>query len=153
MLNYSDLDTLSRPFIFLFSSRVQWYSIVQCLETIWGTAVTYWSYLVAQMAENLPAMQGTGVQSLGREDLLENRMAHTWVFLPGEWRIPWTEEPDRLQSVGSQRVRQNWVTEYIVTYIVNMSAHSSASLYGAGLPWNRWAFEAEPLEECWKPAL
>ena len=58
------------------------------------------------MAENLPAMQGTRVQSLGQEDLLENGMGPTQVSLHGEWRIPWTEEPDRLQSMGSQRVRQ-----------------------------------------------
>ena len=58
------------------------------------------------MAENLPAMQGTWAQALGQEDL-ENGMGPTQVSLHGEWRIPWTEEPDRLQSMESQRVRQN----------------------------------------------
>ena len=52
--------------------------------------------------KNLLAMQETQVQSLGREDSLEKEMAtHSRIFA---WRIPWTEEPDRLQSMGSQRV-------------------------------------------------
>ena len=58
--------------------------------------------LVAQMVKNLPAMQETGVQSLGQEDPLEKGMAiHSRILA---WRIPWTEEPGRLQSMGSQRV-------------------------------------------------
>ena len=52
--------------------------------------------------KNLLAMQETQVRSLGREDSLEKEMAtHSRIFA---WRIPWTEEPDRLQSMGSQRV-------------------------------------------------
>ena len=58
--------------------------------------------LVAQMVKNLPALWETQVQSLGREDPLEEEMAtHSSVFA---WEIPWTEEPGRLQSMGSQRV-------------------------------------------------
>ena len=58
--------------------------------------------LVAQMLKNLPAMQETQVQSLGLEDPLEKGMAtHSSILV---WRIPWTEEPGRLQSMGSQRV-------------------------------------------------
>ena len=57
--------------------------------------------LVAQMVKRLPAMQETRVRSLGWEDPLENRMAiHSSIA----WRIPWTEEPGELQSMGSQRV-------------------------------------------------
>ena len=53
------------------------------------------------VAENLPAMQGTRVQSLGREDPLEKEMAtHSSILA---WRIPWTE-PGGLQSMWSQRV-------------------------------------------------
>ena len=48
-------------------------------------------------------MQETGVQSLGREDPLEKGMATHSSSLA--WKIPWTEEPGRLQSMGSQRVR------------------------------------------------
>ena len=50
-------------------------------------------------------MQETWVQSLGWEDLLEKKMATHCRILA--WKIPWTEEPGRLQSMGSQRVRQD----------------------------------------------
>ena len=64
-----------------------------------------WATLVAHTVKNLPAMQETWVQSLGWEDPLEKGMAtHSSIL---EWRIPWTEEPDRLQSMGSQRVKHN----------------------------------------------
>ena len=56
--------------------------------------------------KNLPAMQNTQVRSLGQEDLLEEGMAtHSCIVA---WRIPWTEEPGGLQSMGSQRVGHNW---------------------------------------------
>ena len=58
--------------------------------------------LVAQMVKNLPAMQETWVQFLGRDDPLEKGMATYASILA--WRIPWTKEPDRLQSMGSRRV-------------------------------------------------
>ena len=52
--------------------------------------------------KRLPAMWDTWVRSLGREDPLEKEMAtHSSTHA---WKIPWTEEPDRLQSMGSQRV-------------------------------------------------
>ena len=55
--------------------------------------------------KNLPAMQETRVQSLGGEDPLEKGMAaHSRILA---WRIPWTEEPGGLQSMGSQRVGHN----------------------------------------------
>ena len=56
--------------------------------------------LVAQMVKNLPAVQETRVQSLGQEDPLEEGMAVLSSILI--WRIPWTEEPGRLQSMGLQ---------------------------------------------------
>ena len=56
--------------------------------------------LVAQMVQNLPAIQETCVRSLGGEDPLEKGMAtHSSVLA---WRIPWTEEPGSLQSTGSK---------------------------------------------------
>ena len=64
--------------------------------------------LVAQMVKNLPAMQETQVRSLGREDPLEKEMATHFSNLA--WRILWTEESGGLQSIGSQRVRQDWDT-------------------------------------------
>ena len=51
------------------------------------------------MVKNLPAMQETGVQSLGQEDPMEKGMANDSSTLA--WRIPWTEEPGGLQSMGS----------------------------------------------------
>ena len=56
------------------------------------------------VVKNLPAMQETGVQSLGREDLEEGMATHSSTLF---WRIPWTEEPGRLQSMGSQRVEHD----------------------------------------------
>ena len=60
---------------------------------------------MAQTVKNLPLVQETGVQSLGWEDPLEKGMAaHSSILA---WRIPWTEEPGWLQSVGSQRVERH----------------------------------------------
>ena len=57
---------------------------------------------MAQTVKRLPTMRETGVQSLGWEDLLEKEMAtHASIFA---WKIPGTEKPGRLQSMGSQRV-------------------------------------------------
>ena len=61
--------------------------------------------LLAQSVKSLPAMQETQVQFLGREDPLEKDMAtHSSILAR---RIPWMEEPGGLQSMGSQRVRNN----------------------------------------------
>ena len=57
---------------------------------------------MAQRLKHLPGMRETGVRSLGREDPLEKEMATHSNTLA--WRIPWMEEPGRLQSMGSQRV-------------------------------------------------
>ena len=61
--------------------------------------------LLAQMGENLPANTGDSDLTLSREDLLEKGLATHSTILA--WRIPWTEEPGRLQSVGLQRVRHD----------------------------------------------
>ena len=63
--------------------------------------LTHWASLVAQMVRRLPTMQETRVQSLVWEDPLEKEMATHSSTLA--WKIPWTEEPGRLQSLGSQR--------------------------------------------------
>ena len=68
-------------------------------------------FLIAHMAQtvrSLPAMWETWVQSLGWKDPLEKGMAtHSSILA---WKILWTEEPGGLQSMGSQRVRHDWVT-------------------------------------------
>ena len=74
---------------------------------------------MAQMVKNLPAMQETWVQFRGQEDPLEKGMeTHSSILA---WRIPWTEEPGRLQSMEVQRVRYDLVTTLLsgrgVTFI------------------------------------
>ena len=63
------------------------------------------SSLVAQRVKKLPLMRETWVRSLGREDPLEKEMATHPSILA--WRIPWMEEPGRLQCTGSQRVEHD----------------------------------------------
>ena len=72
---------------------------LEVCRVVWG------HFLVVQMVKNLPAMWETWVRSLGQEDPLEKEMATHSSTLA--WRIPWTEEPGGLQSMGSQRVRQD----------------------------------------------
>ena len=79
----------------------------------------HWASSMVQWVKNLPAMQETqktDIRSLGWEDPLEEEMAslhinefHSCILV---WKIPWTEEPDGLQSMGSQRVRHDWATNY-----------------------------------------
>ena len=61
-----------------------------------------WAFLVAQMVKSLPAMWETWVRSLGWEDPLEKEMAMNSSIIA--WRIPWTEEPGRIQSMGSREL-------------------------------------------------
>ena len=68
-------------------------------------------------------MQETQVQSLGQEDPLEEEMAtHSSILV---WKIPWTEEPGRLQSMGSQRVGHDWATS-LHGHRRNLPQHSKA---------------------------
>ena len=76
--------------------------------------------LVAQIVKNPPAMRETWIRSLGWEDPLEEgTTTHSPVFLPGE--SPQTEEPARLQSIGLQKVRYDWVTKH--------STHTAVNIY------------------------
>ena len=65
---------------------------------------------MAQMVKRLLTMQETRVRSLGREGPLEKAMATHFSTLA--WKIPWMEEPGGLESMGSQRVRHDWVTKH-----------------------------------------
>ena len=75
-------------------------------------------FLVAQRLKQLPGMQETWVWFLGQEDPLEKEMAtHSRILA---WKIPWTEEPGRLQSMGWQRDRHDWVTSlFTIMYIIH----------------------------------
>ena len=65
-------------------------------------------FWVAQMVKNLPAMRETWIWSLNWEESLDKGMVtHASIHA---WRIPWTEDPGRLQSMGLQRVRYDWAT-------------------------------------------
>ena len=87
--------------------------------------------LVPQMVKNLRAIQETQVQSLGREDSLEKGMAiHSSILA---WRIPWTEEPGGLQSMGSQKSPYVTIPTYS-SYISN-----GISPVGSWLPY--WAMQ------------
>ena len=67
---------------------------------MWDDITTVRASLLTQLVKNLPAMQETWVRFLGQEDPLEKEMAtHSSILA---WRIPWREEPGRLQSTGSQ---------------------------------------------------
>ena len=70
-----------------------------------GTVILTWTFLVPQTVKHLSTVWEIWVQSLGWEDPLEKEMAiHSSTIA---WKMPWTEEPGRLQSMGLQRVRHN----------------------------------------------
>ena len=73
-----------------------------CMQGSSGSLVWNKQILMAQRLKHLPAIQETGVRSLGREDPLEKEMATNSSTLA--WKIPWTKEPGRLQSMELQRV-------------------------------------------------
>ena len=102
----------------IFKINFYWGTVdLQCLRCA-VTLVIYmcvciYASLVAQRLKRLPAMWETWVRSLGWEDPLEKEMAtHSSILA---WRIPWTEEPGRLQSTGLQRVGHDSL--YVCMYI------------------------------------
>ena len=84
------------------------------------------------MVKCLPTMQETWVQSLGQEDLLEKEMTTCFSILA--WKIPWMEEPGRLQSMGLQRVRHDRVTSPHFTSSYNTLDIVSDSIIVLKLP-------------------
>ena len=81
-------------------------------------------FLVAQTVKCLPTMQEGQIQSQGQEDFLEKEMAiHSSILA---WQILWKEEPGRLQSMGSQRVRHDWATSFLTSLstLLNISSFS-----------------------------
>ena len=78
----------------------------------------YWTSLVAHTVKHLPAMWETQVQSLGWEDPLEKEMATHSSTLA--WKISWTEDPGRLQSMGLQRVGHDWVTSLSLKFFIQL---------------------------------
>ena len=78
---------------------------------------------MAQRLKRLPAIWETWVRSLGWEDPLEKEMATHSSTLA--WKISWTEEPCRLQSMGLQRVRHDWMTSLTSDYFTVQLAYST----------------------------
>ena len=88
------------------------------LLSLFSIICLYWASLVAQTVKILPAMQQTRemrVQSLGWEDPPEKEMASHSSILT--WKIPRTEEPGLLQSMGSHRVKQDWLTDTFAFFL------------------------------------
>ena len=106
------------------------------------TCYVLWASLVAQTVKGLPAMRETWVQFLGREDPLEKEMAIPSSTLA--WKIPWTEEPGRLQSMGSQRVGHDWATSLIHYPLVTMyyAEHQALGSY----LWTKQTIIPDPRE-------
>ena len=77
---------------------------------------------MAQMVKSLPTKWETRVWCLGREDPLEKEIATHFSILA--WKIPWMEEPGRLQSMGSQRGRQDWATSLWLSNVENLDCNS-----------------------------
>ena len=100
-----------------------------------------WASLMAQTVKKFPAVQETWVPSLGREDPLENGMTtHSSIRA---WRIPWTEEPSRLQSCGHKESDMTeWLTQSSDTHLCKLLQHQLAGwLHLALPPWTH---------PCWK---
>ena len=97
----SDMRYLIEFFFFRFMSTTPCY--------LYHHSYGFEDSLIAQTVKNLPAMQDMWVQSLGQEDHLEKgTVTHSRVLA---WKIPGTEESGGLQSMGSQRVGHDWVTD------------------------------------------
>ena len=82
--------------------------LLHCRQILYNLSFTTLASMVAQTVKNLPAMPETQIQSLGWEAPLEKEMAtHSSILVQ---KIPWTEEPGGLPSMGLQRVRYEWET-------------------------------------------
>ena len=102
-------------------------------DWVWSSTTS----VVAQTVKCLPTMQETWVQSLGWEDLLQKEMAtHSSIIA---WKIPWMEEPGRLQSMGSQRVRHDWANS-----LTHSLTHSCRWHHPYG---RKWRGTKEPVDE------
>ena len=109
----------------------------------------FWGYPSGSAVKN-PAMQETQVWSLGWKDLLEEEMAtHSSILT---WRIPWTEEPGRLQCMGSQRIGHDcsdWAHTHTYVYTRTYMYGAVASPHPL-LPWPHLAATLFHLHRSWK---
>ena len=102
---------LNHLYWFLTFKISLWYFSVYTIfldDLIQPLGFKYYLCPVAQTVKCLPTMRETWVRAMGQEVPLEKEMVtHSSILA---WKIPWTEEPGRLQSMGSQRVRHDWAT-------------------------------------------
>ena len=95
---------------------VFFHNAIACVMNIIYIWVLYLGFPGGSDGKNLPAMQETSVWSLGWKDPLEKGMAtHSSILT---WKIPWTEEPGGLQSIGLQKVGHNWATNTLTFILV-----------------------------------
>ena len=112
----------------IFQARVlEWVAISfsrTATQTFVSVSTCTWASLVAQRVKRLPEMRETWVQSLGQEDPLEkDKATHSGTLA---WKIPWTEKPGRLQSMGSQRATSLSLSFYL--HLVKKSSSTDAQL-------------------------
>ena len=112
---------MEQTFMYWMPNSVQWPEFFICISSVISRAS-----LVAQRLKCLPGMRETWVQTLGQEDPLEKETATPSSTLA--WRIPWREEPGRLQSMGLQRVRRDFTFSLSVSS-VTQSCPTSATLW------------------------
>ena len=101
-------------------SWISFWNISTCVGAVCGEEHVLWTSLAAQMVKRLPTMWVTWVCPLGWEDPLEKGMAaHSSIFA---WKVPWTEEPGRLQSTGLQTVGHDWATSLSLSACITIQA-------------------------------
>ena len=129
-LSYPGLSFFRYELCHLGQETISWVSVSSYLLFKNGD-------LVAQTVKCLSTMRETRVRSLGREDPLEKETAiHSSTTA---WKIPWTEEPGRLQSMGSQRVGHDWET-FLYRHEMIVMKRRKKMLLGADRKGNRQLF-------------
>ena len=115
------MNTKGSLWILVTNTQLQFrFQILYSIIFTFTLFIIIWASRVTQMVKNLPAKWETWVWSLCLEDPLEEGMTtHSSILA---WRILWTEESGRLQSMGSQRVGRDWVTD-IFTFTFFISSH------------------------------
>ena len=128
-----------------------------CLANFYSLPYKSWASLVVQTAKHLPIMWEIWVRSLSREDPLEKGMAiHSSILA---WRTPWTEEPGRLQSMGSQRIWHDYTTNTlnlssnifstVMFFYITLNIDFSKNFFSFPLRNTSWYTERAPLLIYW----
>ena len=124
---YVCIYKLGTSYTYTLHSLYKWIQTLACIikipHALYIHIHIFRAPLVTQRSKRLPAMWETRVRSLSREDPLEKEMAtHSSIIA---WRIPWREDPGRLQSMGSQRVGHDWATSLSLSFLSTWIQSSS----------------------------